>query len=302
MRRLKPANKAPRRSREPGLRHRLGRIALFIVTIALISAGVHAGLRLGHPHWGPRAIGSAEPASARSIGSYLENRLIALTAYLGFAVTDIAVEGRRTTDPATILAALGAERGTPTLAIDPRRAEARLAALPWVRSARIERLFPGTILVRLTERRPLALWQHGGRIELIDHQGAVIPVGDLGRFASLPLVVGEDAASRADALVRMLAKEPRLAAHVTAAVWVGGRRWNLRLDEGIEVLLPQDDPAAAWAELARLERKSAILRRDVKTIDMRLPDRLVLRVAAPPAQDDTKKKGRPVTNPGAKST
>jgi cell division protein FtsQ len=316
MRRLKPAprvgrsradpNRAPRRPRAPGLRHRLGRIALFIVSIAVISAGVHAGVRLGHPHWGSRAIlspskGRTGPAFAGPIGPYLENRLLALTARLGFAVTDIAVEGRQTTDPATILAALGAGRGTPILAVDPRRAEARLAALPWVRSARIERLFPGTILVRLTERRPLALWQHGGRIELIDHEGAVIPVGDLGRFASLPLVVGEDAASHADALLRVLAKEPRLAAHVSAAVWVGDRRWNLRLDEGIEVLLPQDDPAAAWAELARLERKSAILQRDVKTIDMRLPDRLVLRVAAPP-QDDTKKKGRPMANPAAKNT
>ncbi|HZU88155.1 MAG TPA: cell division protein FtsQ/DivIB, partial [Stellaceae bacterium] len=274
---------------------------------ALISAGIHAGLRLGRPH---RSVARAEQTAAGTIGSSLENRLIALSARLGFAVTDIAVEGRRTTDPKTILEALGAGRGTPILAVDPRRAATRLAALPWVRSARIERLWPGTILVRLIERRPLALWQHGGRIELIDHDGAVIPVGDLGRFASLPLVVGADAASHAGALLQMLAKEPRLAAHVAAAVRVGGRRWNLRLDEGVEVLLPQDDPAAAWAELARLERKSAILQRDVRTIDMRLPDRLVLRVAAPPPQDDAKKKGRPTANPvtnpvtnlGAKNT
>ncbi|MGH7040249.1 MAG: cell division protein FtsQ/DivIB, partial [Stellaceae bacterium] len=129
-------------------------------------------------------------------------------------------------------------------------------------------------------------------IELIERHGGVIPVGDLGRVAQLPLVVGPDAAVHASALLQMLGQEPALAVHVNAAIRIGDRRWNLRLDDGIEVLLPADDPAAAWTELARLEQKSAILKRDVTAIDMRLPDRLVLRVAAPPPSDNTKKKGR----------
>src|SRR5579875_2828276 len=238
---------------------------------------------------------SPRPApAAATVLRHIGERLIAATAHLGFAVSDVQVVGRHTTDPATILRALGVRRGTPILAVDPGRAATRLEALPWIHSARIERLWPGTILVRLVERRPLALWQHGGKMELIDRHGAVIPVGDLARFAKLPLVVGADAASHARALLQMLAKQPQLAAHVTAAVRVGGRRWNLHLDEGIEVLLPADDPAAAWSELARLERKDAILQRDVETIDMRLPDRLVLRLAAPPPQPSAeKKKGHP---------
>ena len=288
MRRLK---QAPRRR---GVIGRFCRIGLFIVTVALLSAGVHAALRLGRPlSWGQEAHAARPEAVAGAISTAAEDRLLALSARLGFAVSDIAVEGRRTTDPATILKALDARRGTPILAVDPRRAAARLAGLPWVRSATVERRLPGTILVRLVERRPLAPWQHGNRIELIDRHGGVIPVGDLGRFAQLPLVVGPDAADHASALLQMLAEEPALAVHVNAAIRIGDRRWNLRLDDGIEVLLPADDPAAAWAKLARLERQSAILKRDVKTIDMRLPDRLVLRVAAPPPSGDTKKKERP---------
>ncbi len=132
------------------------------------------------------------------------------------------------------------------------------------------------------------------RSQLIDRTGAVIPVGRLDRFAKLPLVVGEDAASHAAELLAMLASEPDLAARVSAAVRVGGRRWNLRLDNAIAVLLPADDPAAAWADLARLERSSAILQRDVQAIDMRLPDRLVVRVAPEPPKDASPaKKGRP---------
>jgi cell division protein FtsQ len=280
MRRLK---QAPRRR---GLMDRPGRIGLFIVTTAVISAGIHAGIRLDRP-----------PGIA-AIGRRAEDRLIAATASLGFTVSDVAVVGRHRTDPVNILKSLKVRRGTPILAVNLSRAEARLDALPWVHSARVERLFPGTIFVRLSERRPLALWQHDEKIQLIDRTGAVIPVGNLGRFAKLPLVVGADAASHARALLHLLAQQPVLAAHVTAAVWVGDRRWNLHLDNGIAVLLPTDEPAAAWAELARLQRKDAILQRDIKTIDMRLPDRLVLRIAAPQPPDNAGKKGRPL----AKST
>src|SRR6266851_640314 len=210
------------------------------------------------------------------------DRALAASAALGLVVGDIEVEGRETTDRATIMAALAAERGTPILAVSPRRAKEKLESLPWVRSATIERRLPGTLLVRLVERHPLAVWQHAGKHELIDREGAVIPVRDLTRFARLPTVVGDDAASHATALIDMLAREPELAARVTAAVRVDNRRWNLRIDNAIEVLLPEDNPGAAWTRLAALERSSNLLRRDVQAVDLRLADRLVLRPAAAP--------------------
>jgi cell division protein FtsQ len=220
--------------------------------------------------------------------------LLDATAALGLRVDDIRVEGRATTERDTILAALGARPGTPILAVDPARAKQQLESLPWVRSATIERLLPDTIYVRLVEREPMALWQHGGKIELIDRSGAVIPVARLDRFAKLPMVVGEDAAAHAAELLGMLSSEPELAARVTAAIEVDGRRWNLKIDNAIDVLLPSDDAAAAWADLARLQRKDAILQHDVRAIDLRLPDRLVVRVAPEPAKEaPPARKGRP---------
>src|SRR5580658_3171881 len=101
---------------------------------------------------------------------------LSLTAKLGLMVSDIEVEGRTTTDTATILAALDAHAGTPILAVSPSRAKEQLEALPWVRSAAIERRLPGTIYVRLVERKPLAVWQHANKQELIDNEGEIIPV------------------------------------------------------------------------------------------------------------------------------
>src|SRR5207244_13171947 len=119
---------------------------------------------------------------------------VGMTAAVGLVVTDIEVEGRQTTDGATVMAALAAARGTPILSVSPNRAKEQLEKLPWVRSATIERRLPGTLFVRLVERRPLAVWQHGGKQELIDRDGEVIAVADLGPFARLPTLVGEGAA------------------------------------------------------------------------------------------------------------
>ena len=247
----------------------LRRFARFAVPLAVVAAALCGFLASRSP------IGQALLAEAAGPA-------IAASARLGLVVSDIEVEGRQTTDAATILAALGAARGTPILAISPDRARQRLESLPWVRSASIERRLPGTLYVKLVEKRPLAVWQHAGKQELIDRHGEVIAVGNLGRFARLPTVVGDDAAREAAGLLAMLAREPKLAARVTAAIRLDDRRWNLRLDNAVDVLLPEEGTEAAWAQLATLEDSDKLLERDIRSVDMRLPDRLVLKVNGPP--------------------
>ena len=216
------------------------------------------------------------------------------SAALGLRVADIRVEGRETTDRETILDALGAHPGTPILAVDPVRAKQQLESLPWVRSALIERRLPDTIYVRLVEREPMALWQHGGKIELIDRSGAVIPVTRLDRFAKLPMVVGENAASHAAELLAMLSSEPDLAARVTAAVMsAAGAGICASTIRSMcccrRTIRPRRGPISPACSAT-----SAILQRDVQAIDMRLPDRLVVRVAPePPKEAPPAKKGRP---------
>jgi cell division protein FtsQ len=278
MRQMKQVSRRPPRN---GFVAFLRRFGVWVGVPALMVGGVYGAAQLGRSPLGQASL------------QYAADRMLDGTARVGLVVADIKVEGRETTDRETIMTALGARLGTPILAMSPIRAKDHLETLPWVRSAVVERRLPDTLYVRLVERKPLALWQHGGKLELIDHEGTVIPVTRLDRFAKLPLVVGEHAAARAASLLDMLASEPDLASRVTAAIRVGDRRWNLRIDNAIDVLLPADAAAGAWTQLARLERSSAILKRDVQTVDVRLPDRLVLRVnPEAPKEAPSLKKGR----------
>ncbi|MBM3581210.1 MAG: FtsQ-type POTRA domain-containing protein, partial [Alphaproteobacteria bacterium] len=176
-----------------------------------------------------------------------------------------------------LLARLAVARGSPLFAFDADAARRRLEELPWVRRASVSRMWPATIVVRIEEREPLALWQHQGRFALIDRDGQVILRNGLERFNHLPVVVGEDAPLHARAILATLATEPDLMKRVTAAVRVGGRRWNVRMDGVVDVQLPEDDPAAAWRRLAEYERGQGVLGRDVRVLDLRLPDRLIVR-------------------------
>jgi cell division protein FtsQ len=205
----------------------------------------------------------------------LAHSLVEASARLGFVVRDIFVVGRSTTPKATLLRALAVDRGTPILGVDLEAARLRVQALPWVRHASVRRVLPDTVVVEIVERRPLALWQHEKKFALIDEEGAVILREDVGAFNHLLVVVGEDAASNASALVQMLATEPDLMQRVKAAVRVGGRRWNVHF-ASLDVKLPEDDPEAAWRRLGEYQRRYGVLDKGIRILDLRLSDRLMI--------------------------
>jgi cell division protein FtsQ len=211
--------------------------------------------------------------------------LVETTAESGLRVRNVLVEGRAETKAAEILEALEAERGAPLLAIDVAAAKQRLERLPWVKSAVVERRLPDTLRVRVEERKPFALWQHGKRLALIDRDGAVILKDKLARFADRPMVVGEGADARATEIVDLFAAEPQLGRQVEAAVLVSGRRWNLRLKGGIEVRLPEQGMREAWAQLARMVREEGLLGRAVTMVDLRQPDKAIVRLTPEAAKE-----------------
>lgn len=217
--------------------------------------------------------------SGRAIEAYGGARTALLdgSAAAGLVVGEVFVVGRDRTSRLALIEALDVALGTPLLGFDAEAARRRLEAIGWVREAVVERRFPDIIFLRIVERQPLALWQRAGRLLVVDYDGVVIDGAKPKRFSLLPVIVGDDAPDHARLLLNMLATEPGLKRRVVAAVRVGGRRWNLRFDNGVDVELPEQDVAAAWRRLAEFERTHQLLARDITAIDLRLPDRLVVR-------------------------
>lgn len=238
-------------------------------------------------------LGASMVHSLRSSESLetLHHRIGDLTAFAGLRVRHIEVQGRQNTPEAMLNAALGIDKGAPILGVSLSAASERLESLSWVKSAVVERRLPDTIVISLTERRPFAIWQDNGKFMLIDRNGNVVAHQNVRDFRKLPLVVGPGAPQAAAPLLDTLSSLPALQARVTAAVRVGDRRWNLQMNNRTEVMLPEGHEAAALDRLMLLQQSHDLLDRPLLAIDMRLPDRLVLRPrAAPPVAADATKK------------
>ncbi len=202
---------------------------------------------------------------------------VSYTADIGLRVDKVTLRGRHFTSRRSVIRAVRLKRGDPILGFDVDRLHKRLVKLPWVREAAIKRRWPDTVDIKITERQPMVLWQRKGRLYLMDTEGVPITSRKLGRFRDLLIVVGKGAPKAAPTLLAMIASEPTLTRLVTAATFIGKRRWNLKLKGGIKVRLPEQDPHKAWKRLAQLHLKHRLLARDVKMIDMRLPNRLLIR-------------------------
>jgi len=214
--------------------------------------------------------------------------LIAFSGAMGFTAQDVLVVGRSQTAKADLLKAVRLAHGAPILAYDLDGARQRVESLPWISSAIVERMLPNTILLSVTERRPVALWQRNGSFEIIDSTGKIILGQSIEKHSDLLVVVGDDAPENASALLEILKTQPQLMDLATSAVRIGGRRWNIRLRGEIDIRLPAEKEQVAWSRLAEYESRHGILNRNVKILDLRLPDRVIVQKHINGSEDNTK--------------
>jgi hypothetical protein len=133
--------------------------------------------------------------------------------------------------------------------------------------------------VRIIERKPAALWQHQGRLRLIDAEGVVLPAEDLADFAQLPLLVGANAQQQAPAILKLVASQPAIA----SADGSGDLDRPAPLGHPDEER--RDDFASGRARgagrvdaLCRIHRETPLLGRGFVRFDLRIPDKMVVRV------------------------
>ncbi|MDA9505453.1 cell division protein FtsQ [Bradyrhizobium sp. CCBAU 11386] len=197
----------------------------------------------------------------------------------GFRITSVVINGRKQLTQDEILAIGGVSGRSSLLFLDADAVRDKLKANPWIADATVLKLYPGQLMIELTERKAFALWQEAGRLSVIADDGAVLEPYVSRRFLSLPLVVGKGADTQARDFLALLARYPQVNSITKAAVFVGERRWNLRLKDGLDIRLPEQDVGNALAMLSRLDKEDKLFSRDIVAVDMRLPDRLVVQLS-----------------------
>jgi cell division protein FtsQ len=203
----------------------------------------------------------------------------ALANSAGFRITSVVINGRKQLTQDEILGIGGISGRSSLLFLDAEGVRDRLKANPWIADATVLKLYPGQLQIDITERKAFALWQETGRLSVIADDGAVLEPYVSRRFLALPLVVGKGAETRARDFLALLARYPQVHSVTKAAIFVGERRWNLRLKDGLDIRLPEQDVGNALAALSRLDKEDRLFSRDIVAVDMRLPDRLVVQLS-----------------------
>lgn len=196
---------------------------------------------------------------------------------MGFTIERVDVMGEGRLREEDVRRALGVYAGDYLFGIDMDAAQTRVESLSWVDRAVVRRLWPDRIVVQIIERQPYALWQHEGKVQVVDVKGTAISDADATRFTQLTLFVGELAGEQASDIRQMMGEFPQIAPRVESFVHVSGSRWDMVMNDGqTRVMLPEQNMRKALRKLQSLQAQTQILDRTIETIDMRLTDRLTL--------------------------
>jgi cell division protein FtsQ len=240
----------------------------------VILGGALAGLVLAH-----RDHAAAAPqvaAQSTSLGRLL--------APLGFRLERVEVQGAPDMAKADILRAAQASghltKGMPIVGLRLDDLRKQIEGTGWVKEAKIVRLLPDTLVIAVTPRQPIAVWQHAGQTKVVDSEGRIIGEADAARFPELPLVVGEGAADDAHNILPLLRQRPRLIALTDALIRVDGRRWDLRLKDGSLIQLPAVGADSALIQLDQLDQKQRLLSLGFERVDLRDAEAIAVRPKA----------------------
>ena len=202
----------------------------------------------------------------------------ALARALGLGLESITISGIAEMREAEVLAAGGLDSKLSLPFLDVNELRERLERVPMIESATVRKLYPNELVITLAERRPYAIWQNNGELFVIASDGTVIDLMQDERYINLPFVVGENANVRSKEYFALLDAAGPLKERIRAGTLVAGRRWTLKMDNGMDVRLPEKGAADALARLVKLENEQKILEKDVLAIDLRMADRVVVRL------------------------
>ena len=261
----------------PVNQRRANKVAAMVFSGFLLAIGIGVLLALDIPAKAERAAGSAIGRAGFTVTGY---QIVGLNrmnrALVDEVVTD---ELRRAADSA------GSAKA-PQALVNVSEIRRRLLEYGWVKDARVSRRLPDTLVIDIVERHPAALWQNDGQLTLIDSDGVVLDRVPVDKMPDLPLLIGAGANGEAEELSRIMAAVPTLKPQLASATWVGGRRWDLSFQSGETVALPEGEQAASAAltKFARVDKSSGLLGRGIVRFDLRVPDKMIVRLPRAPGE------------------
>jgi len=214
----------------------------------------------------------------------IEARIVSVVEQIAarpeFAVRGVAVFGGSDALQADVRRALDIQPGMSSLKLDVEELRLRVEALGAVETATVQFDPQGTLRITVVERIAVVLFRRtDGGLVMLDKNGVEIgPAERRADHPELPVIRGPGAQDRVGEVIALLGGAPGIVPRLRALIRVGERRWNLELDRGMTIKLPETGGVEALSRIMALHYGEELLDRDIEVIDMRLPERPALRM------------------------
>lgn len=210
---------------------------------------------LATPWWGPKVLGRLD----------------------FFRVRKVEVLGLRYTPPGEVLDRLNVDTSRSVWErLEPL--ERRVAAHPQVAGVVVTRKLPGTLVVDVTERRPVALVPSGAGLRAVDERGVRLPLDPSHTPVDAPVVT---AAPRDIAVYHLLGamqrEAPRLYARISSVRSVGGGELLLQVAD-LPVRTMTSVTLARLSDIEPVERDLARRQLRAAELDLRYRDQVIARL------------------------
>ena len=194
-----------------------------------------------------------------------------------FKIEKIEFDGQEHVSEVLLLKASGLRYKKNIFDVSIDDVKRKLEQIAWIKSASVQRKLPNKISVRVAERVPIAIYQFNYKLHLLDVDGKVLENDGIGNFDNLPIIVGEGAEKVARQFLYVLEKFPKIQNQLVFAVYVGKRRWNMKINKGIVVKLPEKHLGYAMQILDELADENGFFNDDIQEIDLRILDRVIVK-------------------------
>ncbi|WP_370179279.1 cell division protein FtsQ/DivIB [Alteriqipengyuania sp.] len=225
------------------------------------------------------AIGAWYVASAAGVPALLHQQMASSAGAAGFQMRNIDLTGVERMNRLKVYEEVMEHRGTPMPLLDLAAIRADLKQMPWIAEARVSRQLPDRLVIDIEERTPHAVLVKPDRLVLIDRHGVELDPISEDDARGMLRISGAGAKKQIDSLDRILAAAPALQPQIVSAHRIGERRWNIVFKTGQILALPQgeEDASEAFIDFAKLDGLYRLLGGKATVIDLRVPDRYVLR-------------------------
>ena len=188
----------------------------------------------------------------------------------GFIIKNIEISGVNHLNKNDIIKIINANNDLNIFNVNIKNIYKEIKNNTWIKKASIEIIYPNTIKILLTEKKPIAIWQNRYGNSLITKSGDVIFEKNLEEFKNyLPIVIGQNAHKNAHSILNILGINKDFVKNIWSLTYVNERRWDVHFNQGLTIKLPSESIAKAWEKVLYLDKKFNILNLDLTELDLR---------------------------------